>query len=69
MPNFIFFDSFENIFPDKFSIKDLDKNELASDISKISNFDLQIFKSDNFRVKENHKDKIQVSLNKNYNDF
>ena len=69
LPNFIFFNSFENIFPDKFSIKDLDKNELASDISKISNFDLQIFKSDNFRVKENHKDKIQVSLNKNYNDF
>ena len=69
LPNFIFFDSFENMFPDKLSIKNLDKSELANDVSKATNLDLQIFKGDDSITKENLKDKIQLTINEDYNDF
>ncbi|WHP39095.1 MAG: hypothetical protein QJQ54_00245 [Mollicutes bacterium] len=57
------------MFPNKLSIKDLDKNELTKDVSKSTDLDLQIFKSNDSRTKKNLKDKIQFTFNEEYNDF
>ena len=69
IPHFILFSSFEDIFPNKVPFGDLENNEWIKDLSIISDLDSEIIKSSEDRIKEKHKDDIDVRLNEDYKDF
>ena len=69
IPYFIFFNSFEDIFPNKIPFDKLDNNEWIKDLSIISNLNIDTIKNSNDRSKEKHKDDVNVKINKDYKNF
>ncbi|MFA5109335.1 MAG: AAA family ATPase [Patescibacteria group bacterium] len=69
IPNFILFNSFEDIFPNKIPFAELEKNEWIKDLSIISDLKISTIKGTDDRGKEKHKDDINIKLNKDYEKF
>lgn len=69
IPNFILFNSFEDIFPNKIPFAELEKNEWIKDLSVISDLKITTIKGTDDRDKEKHKDDINIKLNKDYEKF
>lgn len=69
IPNFILFNSFEDIFPNKIPFAELEKNEWIKDLSVISDLNIATIKGTDDRGKEKHKDDINIKLNKDYEKF
>ncbi len=69
IPKFILFKSFENIFPDKILLAELEENEWIKDLSVISDLKPDIIKSADDRDKKKHKVDINIKLNKDYKKF
>lgn len=69
IPNFILFNSFEDIFPNKIPFTELEKNEWIKDLSVISNLTIETIKGTDDRGKEKHKDDVNIKLNKDYEKF
>ena len=69
IPNFILFNSFEDIFPNKIPVAELEENEWIQNLSVISDLKIDIIKSADDRDKEKHKDDINIKLNDNYKIF
>lgn len=69
IPNFILFNSFEDIFPNKIPFAELEKNEWIKDLSVISDLKITTIKGTDDRGKEKHKDDINIKLNKDYEKF
>lgn len=69
IPNFILFNSFEDIFPNKIPFAELEKNEWIKDLSVISDLKISTIKGTDDRGKEKHKDDINIKLNKDYEKF
>jgi predicted ATPase len=69
IPNFILFNSFEDIFPNKIPFAELEKNEWIKDLSVISDLNISTIKGTDDRGKEKHKDDINIKLNKDYEKF
>lgn len=69
VPNFILFNSFEDIFPNKIPFAELEKNEWIKDLSVISDLKISTIKGTDDRGKEKHKDDINIKLNKDYEKF
>lgn len=69
IPNFILFNSFEDIFPNKIPFAELEKNEWIKDLSVISDLKIATIKGTDDRGKEKHKDDINIKLNKDYEKF
>lgn len=69
IPNFILFNSFEDIFPNKIPFAELENNEWIKDLSVISDLKITTIKGTDDRGKEKHKDDINIKLNKDYEKF
>ena len=69
IPNFILFNSFEDIFPNKIPFAELEKNEWIQDLSVISDLNIATIKGTDDRGKEKHKDDVNIKLNKDYEKF
>ncbi|MFA4818016.1 MAG: AAA family ATPase [Parcubacteria group bacterium] len=69
IPNFILFNSFEDIFPNKIPFAELENNEWIKDLSVISDLKISTIKGTDDRGKEKHKDDINIKLNKDYEKF
>lgn len=69
IPNFILFNSFEDIFPNKIPFAELEKNEWIKDLSVISDLKIDTIKGQDDRGKEKHKDDVNIKLNKDYEKF
>lgn len=69
IPNFILFDSFNDIFPAELSLEEAKNNELIKDLTFISNLDFKIIESDSLPAKASHKSKINIELNEDYKKY
>lgn len=69
IPNFIFFDSFDDTFPDEVTFANIDSDKWVRDLSLISNLSADVIKSGVERDKKNHKQKINIQLNDDYKKF
>jgi len=69
IPNFILFNSFEDIFPNKIPFAELEKNEWIKDLSVISDLKIATIKGTDDRGKEKHKDDVNIKLNEDYEKF
>ena len=69
IPNFILFNSFEDIFPDNIPLGQLGKNEWFKDLSLISNLDSSIITGSDERLREDHKDNVNITINTEYKKF
>lgn len=68
-PNFILFSSFNDIFPNTITIKELDDNEWIQDLSVISDLNVEIIKSSNDRRKIDHKTQLNIDINEEFRKF
>ena len=68
-PNFILFDSFSDVFPNKIPLDELENNEWISDLAAVSNLDINIVKSEDDRKKVTHKTEINAEMNKDFEQF
>lgn len=68
-PNFILFDSFSDVFPNKIPFDELDKNEWITDLAAVSDLDIEIVRSENDRKKVTHKSEINAKMNKDFEQF
>ncbi|MBU4216923.1 ATP-binding protein [Candidatus Parcubacteria bacterium] len=69
IPNFILFNSFEDIFPNKIPFTELESSEWIKDLSIISDLKITTIKGADARVKEKHKDDINIKLNNDFEKF
>lgn len=69
IPNFILFNSFEDVFPNKISFGELETNEWIKDLSVISDLDVVTIKNSSDRDKHKHKKDVNITLNKDYEKF
>lgn len=65
LPYWIKFDSFEDQFPDKIKIEDLENNEWALALEKISDFNISKISSEDRQMQRN----VQASINTNFSDI
>ena len=69
IPNFILFNSFEDVFPNKIPFAELETNEWIQDLAIISDLDVATIKSSTDRDKHKHKKDVNITLNKDYEKF
>jgi predicted ATP-dependent endonuclease of OLD family len=69
LPNFILFKTFEDDIPNKIFLNNLEENNFIKDLELISRFDKKIVLSDDDREKSNHKEKVNIAINKDYKEF
>lgn len=69
IPNFVFFNSFEDIFPNKIPFVELETNEWIKDLSVISDLDVSTIKTSSARDKQKHKKDVNIIMNKDYEKF
>jgi len=69
IPNFILFNSFDDIFPNKIPFSELESNEWIKDLSIVSDLKVETIKGTDDRDKEKHKDDVNIKLNKDYEKF
>jgi len=69
IPNFVFFKSFDDIFPNKIPFTELETNEWIQDLSVISDLDVSTIKTSAARDKQKHKKDVNIIINKNYEKF
>jgi len=69
IPNFIFFNSFDDVFPNKIPFTELEKNEWIQDLAVISDLDVLTIKTSVARDKQKHKKDVNIMINKDYEKF
>ena len=69
IPYFILFNSFDDIFPNKIPFSELEENDWVKDLSIISDLDIETVKGSIDRIKEKHRDDVNITLNKDYEKF
>ncbi len=69
IPNFILFNSFNDIFPNAVPLTDLGMNPWVRDLQKISTLDVAIIQGENARQKATHKQRINAEINDDFQDF
>lgn len=62
IPNFVLYSSFEDEFPHEIPIKDLEQNNWAKELTKVSSFSPKIILEGQKRTKKEHKEKLKVDL-------
>lgn len=69
IPNFVFFNSFEDVFPNKIPFAELETNEWIKDLAVISDLNVATIKTSTARDKQKHKTDININLNDDYKKF
>lgn len=69
IPNFVFFNSFDDIFPNKIPFTELETNEWIRDLAVISDLDVATIKASPARDKQKHKKDVNIVINKDYEKF
>jgi len=69
IPNFVFFNSFDDIFPNKIPFTELETNEWIQDLAVISDLDVPTIKASPARDKQKHKKDVNIVINKDYEKF
>ena len=65
----MFFNSFEDVFPNKIPFAELETNEWIKDLSVISDLNVATIKTSTARDKQKHKTDININLNDDYKKF
>ncbi len=68
-PNFILFSSFDDIFPSVIPFAEAMKNELIKDLTIICDLNLELIISGTPNKKETHKEKLNIQLRNDYNEY
>lgn len=68
IPNFILFEPYKTL-PNKVPITELDSEEFISDLAKVSDFNIETIKSEDYRKKQKHKHDINIKFNKGYQEY
>ncbi len=69
IPNFVFFNSFDDVFPNKIPFTELETNEWIQDLAVISDLDVPTIKTSIARDKQKHKKDVNIIINKDYEKF
>ena len=69
VPNFILFNSFDDIFPNKIPFSELETSDWISDLAVISDLDVSTITSSTDRQRHKHKKDLNITLNANYEKF
>ncbi len=69
IPNFILFNSFDDIFPSEIPLAEASKQELIKDLDVISDLKLELITSGPIGTKIKHKEQLNVKLKENYRKF
>ena len=69
IPNFVFFNSFEDVFPNKIPFAEIETNEWIQDLAVISDLNVATIKTSTARDKQKHKTDINIKLNSDYEKF
>ena len=69
IPNFILFSSFDDIFPSEVLLTEAQNNEFIKDLSIISNLNLDLITSGTPAKKTQHKEKLNVDLKADYEEY
>lgn len=69
IPNFIYFDSFTDVFPSVIPLADLTTNQWVKDLAEISNLDVSIIQGSSDRQKVTHKEQINAEINQDFSQF
>lgn len=69
VPNFILFSSFEDVFPNEIALVELDENEWIADLERMSDLDVEVIRGTDRGAKKTHKNKLNIELNKDFEQF
>jgi len=69
IPNFILFSSFEDVFPNKIPLSEIDKNKWIKDLSIVSDLKVHKILDSTDRELRKHKNDVNVKLNNDYENF
>jgi predicted ATP-dependent endonuclease of OLD family len=69
IPNFILFNSFEDVFPNEVNFSELESNPWITDLCKMSNLDISIVTGTNNPIKKQHKHLLNIKLNKDFSQY
>ena len=69
IPNFILFNSFEDILPHIVPLSEIENNEWIKDLAIISDLDTSIIASDDDRSKQTHKKNLNLKISNDYKNF
>lgn len=69
MPNFVLFSSFDDVFPSQVPFAELSTNKWISDLTQMSDLNIETIIGDNRNAKKQHKHQLNVQLNKDFSQF
>lgn len=69
LPNFILFNSFDDVFPNTIPLDELKDNEWINDLKEITDIDVDIISGSNDRNKMHHKKHLNAKLNEDFKQF
>lgn len=69
VPNFILFNSFDDVFPNKVPLSSLETNTWIKDLQIISDLDVPVIKSGLDRDRRKHKTALNIKINAHYKKF
>ncbi|MBC2020805.1 AAA family ATPase [Listeria booriae] len=69
MPNFVFYSSFDDVFPDSISIDKIKTSEFAKDLEKISSFRIDDIINGNKQLQSNHQRGVNTEFTQIFKDY
>lgn len=69
VPNFILFNSFNDVFPNNIPFSEFATNAWIADLKKISDLDTDLIEGKNDRMKAGHKQALNVGLNYDFGKY
>ncbi|WP_175413331.1 ATP-dependent nuclease [Methanosarcina mazei] len=69
IPNIILFSSFEDQFPSEINLNRAQNNEFIKDLSLISNFNLNLVRSEDHAVQLQHREQINIEIKNAYRQY
>lgn len=69
LPNFIFFNSFDDIIPNEIPFENLEDNQLINDLRIISDLNVPLLLSEDKRGKVQHGKELNIDINAEYSKF
>lgn len=68
-PNFILFNSFEDVFPSEVLFAQLESNPWIQDLARVSDLNIEVIRGSNSAIKKQHKHKLNLQLNNDFQQY
>ncbi len=69
LPNFVLFNSFDDVFPNEILLSDLPTSKWIKDLEAISDIDIDVISGNNRNTKKQHKIELNLQLNDDFGQF